>query len=228
MCARFDAVFIDFYGTLAAGDRQAVEDTCAVIVADYGLAMTAADMARLWGDRFFALADRSNQDRFLNLYDCEMVSLRQTLAPLVGAVDPTPYCERLKRYWASPDLHDDSLDLLAELDVPVCCVSNADTEDLLSAVALHGLRFDAVITSEDARCYKPHERIFRDALDRMGADPRRTIHIGDSLHSDVGGAGRLGITTVWICRERRIYDVGRAQADHTIQSLKELRRVLAS
>jgi 2-haloacid dehalogenase/putative hydrolase of the HAD superfamily len=227
MGARFDAVFIDFYGTIAAGDHLAVEHACAAVVTDFGLPITAVELARVWGDKFFALADQSNHDRFLNLYECETLSLRQTLAPLVGEVDPTPYCDRLKRYWASPDLHDDSLGLLAALEVPVCCVSNADTEDLLAALARHSLRFDAVITSEDVRCYKPDEAIFRRALERMGAEPRRTIHVGDSLHSDVGGASKLGITTAWICRECRIYDVGRAQADHTIQSLAELPGILA-
>ncbi len=226
--ARFDAVFIDFYGTIAAGDRLAVETTCAQIVTDLGLTMTPVEFAHLWGRVFFATADRSNHDRFLNLYECEAASLRETLEPLVGPVDPTPYCDQLKRFWASPDLHDDVLDVLAELEMPVCCVSNADTEDLLAAAALHGLRFDAVITSEDVRSYKPDELIFRRALDRMGVDPRRTLHVGDSLHSDVSGAAKLGITTVWLCRDGRIFDVGTASADHTIASLSELRAILRS
>ena len=42
---------------------------------------------------------------------------------------------------------------------------------------------------------------------RTGWDPRRVIHVGDSLHSDVGGAKTIGLLTGWLCREDRILDV---------------------
>ena len=62
----------------------------------------------------------------------------------------------------------------------------------------------------------------------IGVVPGSRLRVGDSLHSDVGGAARLGITTVWLCRDGRIFDVGTASADHTIASLSELRAILQS
>ena len=38
----FDALFIDFYGTVTSGDRQAVEDTSARVVAELGLPVSPA------------------------------------------------------------------------------------------------------------------------------------------------------------------------------------------
>ena len=49
-----DGVFMDMYGTLTAGDRHAVETTCAEIIRHTGLSMTARELGIVWGDRFFS------------------------------------------------------------------------------------------------------------------------------------------------------------------------------
>ncbi len=224
---RFDAVFIDFYGTIAAGDRAAVEEACLRIVRELDVPMTAEDFAVRWGERFFATIENSNLDDFKTLHDCEMVSLKETLADLVGEVDPAPFVETLEAYWRNPPLHDDALDALERIDLPVCCVSNADTDAIEAAFARHDLRFDATVTSEGARCYKPHESIFLQAAGLLDVDLTRVLHVGDSLHSDIGGAAKLGITTAWICREDRIHDIGQHEADHTIDTLSAISDLIA-
>jgi 2-haloacid dehalogenase/putative hydrolase of the HAD superfamily len=223
---RFDVLFIDFYGTLADGDRHAVETTCARVVEDYNLPTTAREFAVTWGRVFFAEIERANHDDFLNLYECEAKSLIDTLAPEGIEVDPHPYCKMLKHYWATAPLQPESLDALAGIDIPICCVSNADNDDIVSAIELRGLQLEHVVTSEDTRCYKPDPHIFEVALERMGVSPDRVLHVGDSLHSDVGGAAKLGITTVWVCREDRIFDAGDATPNHKIGSLMELHSIL--
>ena len=219
---RFEAILMDFYGTVCAGDHEAVDKACRRIVEAFELPMTAADLAIRWGERFFSVIDRSNHDVFRTLYECELLSLKETLVPLVGAFDPAPFVADLEAYWMSPAVHADAVEFLETVDVPVCCVSNADTAALLAAIGKHGLRFDAVISSEMARCYKPQAGIFHHAVDRLGVNPRQVLHVGDSLHSDVSGAAKLGIRTAWLCRETRIHDIGCCEADHTITSLAEL------
>ncbi len=224
----FDALFIDFYGTVTSGDRQAVEDTSRWVVESLHLPMSAAELAVDWGKRFFAGADQRNQERFANLFDLECETLIDTLRPMGrGDVDPRPFVRKLKDYWANPTLQPESAEVLASLDVPICCVSNADTEDILSAIERHNLRFDHVVTSEDVRCYKPARAIFERALADMGVRPERVLHAGDSLHSDVGGAKPLGMTTAWVCRQARIYDIGDGQANHKLSCLRGLRDILA-
>jgi 2-haloacid dehalogenase/putative hydrolase of the HAD superfamily len=223
---RFDALFIDFYGTLADGDRQAVEDTCARVVDDFHLDMTAPELAVIWGRRFFQEIEVANHERFLNLYECEAKTLVDTLRPWVGSIDPAPYCDMLKRYWASAPLQPESREVLAAIPIPVCCVSNADTEDLRAAVDLHGLWLDRLVTSEDVRCYKPDAKIFEAALSLMRVRPDRVLHVGDSLHSDVAGAAALGIATAWVCRDDRIFDAGDCEPNHKIRSLMELHDIL--
>lgn len=213
-----DAILIDFYGTIAAGDRSAVLRTCRTVVETCRLEITPEAFAIRWGERYFATVLESNHDAFRTLHECEIVSLRETLEPLGETRDPTPLVAELEAYWANPPLHADAVEFLGRVDRPVCCVSNADTKPLMSAIQRHGLSFEAVISSEAVRCYKPDPHIFEQALDRLGVSAQRAIHIGDSLHSDIAGAKRAGIKSVWICRDDRIHDIGDATPDCTISS----------
>lgn len=228
MARRYDVLFLDFYGTLVTGDREAVEATCTRVVDDFDLPLAAADLAVAWGHRFFEAIERCNGDDFLTLFDCECVTLAETLLPWRSDIDPEPYARMLKAYWADPPAAPHAKETLDALDLPVCIVSNADTDDVLRAVAHRGFRVDAVVTSEDARSYKPHDGIFRMALERMNVPPDRVLHAGDSLHSDVGGAGPLGLGTCWVCYESRILDVGQGLPNHKISSLKDLPSLLAA
>ncbi len=224
--SRYKALFLDFYGTVAGGDADTVEAVCARIVSDYELPMSAAELVQTWGERFFATIERSNHDRFRTLYECECDSLVETIEPLRGRIDPTPYVDELTAYWCAPELQPEAEEAIASVKVPICCVSNADTAHLHAAINRHGLKFTAVVSSEDARCYKPQPEIFQRALDILGLSPGEVLHVGDSLHSDVGGAANAGIAAVWICRERRIYDIGRPGENHKIMSLKDLAALL--
>lgn len=222
-----DAILIDFYGTICGGDREAVEAACAMVIERCGLTLTPEEFAVTWGERFFSLIGRSNHDAFRTLHECELLSLRETLAALGHEVDPAPFVAELEAYWRDPPLYADALEFLRSVDVPVCCVSNADTEPLLAAIDRHSLHFDAVISSEMARCYKPEGEIFRQALHALDVTSRQVIHIGDSLHSDIGGASSLGIRSVWVQRESRIHDIGTCKPDCTIGTFTEICRSLS-
>jgi 2-haloacid dehalogenase/putative hydrolase of the HAD superfamily len=216
---RFDALLIDFYGTICAGDRLAVETICRRIVETYCLSVTPQELAGRWGCRFFDTVDASNHDSFQTLYQCEAASLCATMADFSIEIDPAPFVAELERYWADPPIYADAVEFLNRLDLPVCCVSNADTKPLLAAIGKHALRFNAVVTSEMARCYKPRPEIFHKALDTLHVSPERALHVGDSLHSDIAGAAGAGIGTAWLRREDRIHDIGTYQPEFVVHSL---------
>ncbi|MEE9296499.1 MAG: HAD family hydrolase [Phycisphaerae bacterium] len=223
---KYKAVFLDFYGTVADGDAEAVERVCARVVADYGMTLSAGELAVQWGSRFFESVDACHRAGFRTLYACECDSLVETCLPLCGRIDPAPYADELADYMRVPPLHPEAKEVLRQLTVPVCCVSNADSDHLEAAIAHHQLAFAEVVCSEDVRFYKPESEIFERALARMGLDADEVVHVGDSLHSDVQGARAAGIDAIWVCRDRRIFDKGRGQADHKISSLKELQSFL--
>jgi 2-haloacid dehalogenase/putative hydrolase of the HAD superfamily len=160
------------------------------------------------------------------LNECEIESLRTTLARFGCTADPEPLVAPLEEYWLNPEIYEDAIAFLESVRLPVCCVSNADTEPLRAAMDRHGLVFDAVITSEDARAYKPDAEIFRQALSALDVSPEATIHVGDSLHSDIGGASMLGISTAWIRRDSRIHDIGNSHPDWTFATLTEMSGII--
>lgn len=61
--------------------------------------------------------------------------------------------------------------------------------------------FDALLDSHEWGVEKPDPRLFRLAAEQAGADPSRTVHVGDLYHVDVTGARRAGL------REAVLFDV---------------------
>jgi len=57
-------------------------------------------------------------------------------------------------------------------------------------------RFDLVLDSADEGVEKPDPRFFRIALERSGAAPETTIHVGDLYYVDVVGARSAGLRGV--------------------------------
>lgn len=67
----------------------------------------------------------------------------------------------------------------------------------LAALDIDGA-FDVVTTSASSGFYKSRPEIFAIALAAMGATPHGSVHVGDSLQWDVGGAQRAGMKGVWL------------------------------
>ena len=79
-------------------------------------------------------------------------------------------------------------------------ITNCD-DDLFARSALRlDTTFDWVITAQQAGRYKPDERPFQLAFERIGLPHDRILHVAQSLFHDHVTAKRLGLTTVWIDR----------------------------
>lgn len=219
---QLDGLFLDMYGTLTTGDRHAVETVCARIIRDTGVPLSARELAITWGERFFAALDVSNDAAFLTLLELEARTLRETMAALHREVDPAPYVRQLTEYWQNPPLQPEAREFLSGFPLPVCIVSNADRADIETALARHDLRVAQVVTSEEVRSYKPAPKIFETALRQTGWRRAHVMHVGDSLHSDVGGARAVGLRTGWVNRAHRIHDIGNHRPDHEFGDLLEL------
>jgi 2-haloalkanoic acid dehalogenase type II len=215
-------LFLDLYGTLTAGDRQAVEATCQCIVEDTGVPLSAYELSVTWGERFLNSMDFYNGSSFLTLAQVEEKTLRETMDALGVTIDPRPYIEQLMHYWRNPPLHPEVKEFIRRSPLPICLVSNADRADAEAALASHGLTLDHIVTSEDARSYKPDRSIFEHALRHTGWPREAVMHVGDSLHSDIGGALVAGIRSGWLNRAHRIHDIGTHVPDHEFEDLMGL------
>jgi 2-haloacid dehalogenase len=80
-------------------------------------------------------------------------------------------------------------------------ISNID-DNLFTETRKHlQVEFDAVITAERARSYKPSINNFQMALRTLAISPDRLLHAGQSVYHDVEPARSLGISTVWVNRK---------------------------
>lgn len=80
-------------------------------------------------------------------------------------------------------------------------ISNTDNDILKESVKLMGAEFDALITAEDAKVYKPHPRIFEFALQRLGEAPDRILHVAFGFKYDLAPAKAVGMKTCWVNRK---------------------------
>ncbi len=58
--------------------------------------------------------------------------------------------------------------------------------------------FDAVIVSGDIGWRKPHEKIFKDTLDKLQVKGEEAVFIGDCPLEDIKGAREVGMRTVFV------------------------------
>jgi 2-haloacid dehalogenase len=79
-------------------------------------------------------------------------------------------------------------------------ISNTD-DDLFAASARRlQIKFDEVITAEQANAYKPSLAPFGLALQRLGLPAERVLHVGQSVYHDVVPGKSLGMGTVLVVR----------------------------
>ena len=95
-----------------------------------------------------------------------------------------------------------------------------------SGLAQH---LDAVVVSDAFGWRKPRREIFAEVVARLGVASEETLHVGDSLHADVGGAATAGMRTAWITR--RVRGAPEKLAEHRGPlpefSLRDLEEVVA-
>lgn len=84
--------------------------------------------------------------------------------------------------------------------------------------------FDGVTFSSEVGVRKPHPAIYADALRKLGADPSRTLFVGDRVREDVRGPQSQGMRAVLTRQWRQEDDPG--VADFVIQRLGELPRIV--
>ncbi|MCX7908442.1 MAG: HAD-IA family hydrolase [Ignavibacteria bacterium] len=84
----------------------------------------------------------------------------------------------------------------------IVVISNVD-DDLFKITSKKlKVEFDDVITSQQAKSYKPSLSIFKFALEKLGVEPKDILHIAQSLYHDVKPAKELGIKAIWVNRRK--------------------------
>lgn len=106
-----------------------------------------------------------------------------------------------RRIWVHAPLFDDVKPFFERIKLPIYVISNDDLCYLEESFRLKGIHPAGIISAETVRACKPHKAIFEEALRIAGVKPDESVHIGDSITSDVEGAKQLGITPIYLSRQ---------------------------
>lgn len=194
-----EGIFIDFYGTVVFEDGEIVSKISRIIY-ETGNGKSILEIGNYWWNSFKTLFENSYGENFRAQRDLEIQSLQDTIEHFSSTADVEKLSNEMFEYWRTPPVFEESKEFFAKCPVPIYIVSNIDRDDILKAIKFHNLKPAEVFTSQDARSYKPRRELFEAALAGTGLKPEQVVHIGDSICSDVKGAGALGIKTIWVNR----------------------------
>ncbi|MGG3572783.1 HAD family hydrolase [Bacillus gobiensis] len=85
--------------------------------------------------------------------------------------------------------------------------------------------FNEIVISGDFGKGKPDPGIFEHCLDLMGLSKEDAIMVGDNLNTDILGASRAGVKTVWVNRNSKTNET-EVKPDYEISHLEELFPIL--
>lgn len=195
---QFRCLTFDCYGTLIDWE-QGILGALRPILQAHGERRSDAELLRAYAD----LEAR--------LEAGEYRSYRSILEDIVRGMGPqfgfTPSAEEIRSLPESLPNWEPFPDTRAALQAlqsryQLAIISNTD-DDLFAATAKKlGVKFDVVVTAQQAKSYKPSLNNFRVAMERIGLPAEKILHVGQSVFHDVVPAKSLGLATVWVTRRR--------------------------
>jgi 2-haloalkanoic acid dehalogenase type II len=196
------------------------------IVVEQDLKIDAGELRKEWssGDRKFRERRTSGRFPFQTYCDAWARSFDRAFAALELKGDPADAVRIVLEDMGRRPVHPDALPALELLQgkCRIAVLSNADDRFLNPAVQRLGVSFEAVLSSEEARCYKPRPALFHNLLRRMNVAPREAVYVGDRQYEDVQGASRAGMRAVWLNRDRVVSDPNLPELEYHVGSLLEI------
>lgn len=181
-------------------------------------------------DKIFAQADATFEEPHFNV---RIAATLQALgykydvsSPIVAEATSEFYIEFMKFVRIDPDTPPTlqklykkyHLGIVSNFAIPECVLS------LLHQSSIEHF-FDVIIISGAVNKRKPHQDIFKRALDMMNVKPEETVFVGDTIDADIEGAKAAGMKAVYI--ERRAQKPSeKFKPDKTIKRLNELPAIL--
>jgi 2-haloacid dehalogenase/putative hydrolase of the HAD superfamily len=216
-------VFLDVDGTILQEDIALLESASRWMESRSGGRHTASEIGAWWEDRWYTVCDAACDDAFETCRALVARSIRDTAERFGLDMDVGPWVDAIGAYLCRPTPFFDARTFLDKVGVPVCLLTNRDTDDLDAALAHVGFSVDCAVTSEQVRAYKPHPRVYEEAIRRTGTDPARTVHVGNSHYSDVRGAQVVGLSAIWLNRDSKpVPDPSGPGPDRIVTTLLEL------
>jgi 2-haloacid dehalogenase len=226
--SRFEILTFDCYGTLINWEDGILRCLHRVLAA-YGKDADDATVLELYGD-FEARAEQGTYRCYRDVLQSVVKQFGEQLGFSPTDHETRSLPESLPNWRPWPD----TVSALRELQqrFRLAIVSNVDDDLFAATLPQLGVKFDQIISAQQAGAYKPSLKIFELALSRIGVPAHRILHVGQSIYHDVLPAQSLGLATVWVNRPSPRTGVGAVKAaeghpDLQVSSLEELASAVA-
>ena len=218
---RFEWVSFDCYGTLVdweSGICGAVEE----VLGAHGVRRSRAAILALFADIEPRVQKSETYLTYRRVLRRVMAEMGNALGIRCSETELNCLADSLGDWPVFPEVREALQALQTRYRLAV--ISNVDDALFAGTAEALSVDFDAVVTAEQARSYKPSRRNFDLAAERMGVETGAWLHVAESLFHDIGPANRLGIASVWVNREGRGGGTRRidAVADLVVSDLGEL------
>ena len=197
---RFEWLSFDCYGTLVDWETG-ISDAVAKVLASHGVSKSRAEILQLFADAEPRVQSSPSYLEYHRVLHDVMSLIGTGLGLQLTDSELGCLADSLPRWPVFPDAAD-ALNMM-QTRYRLAIISNVDDDLFARSADAMGIAFDAVITSQQARSYKPNLRNFDLARERMAVEKDGWLHIAESLHHDIGPANRLGIPSVWVSRADR-------------------------
>jgi 2-haloacid dehalogenase len=193
--SQFKAITFDCYGTLIDWERGLLAAMRSILQA-HETSITDAEILSLYSE-----LEPKAQNPYRRYRDVLVQVAREfgkRLGFPVSGDEAQSLPDSLKNWQPFPDTNP----ALARLNTKykLAIISNTDDE-LFAATSKHfNIKFDEVITAEQAKAYKPSLAPFQLALQRLGLSKDEVLHAGQSVFHDVLPAQSFGLASVLVTR----------------------------
>lgn len=209
------ALVFDAYGTLF--DVHSVQSRCDSLWPGKGAALSQAWRAKqleyTWQRslmRRYAPFSQVTEEALL--FACELLNLK------VREDEKRSLLDEYRKLGLFADV---STTLKKLPDKKLAILSNGSPDMLDPLVAQSGLRFDAVLSVDELRTYKPDPAVYELAVEKLQI-PKKDIGFVSSNGWDAQGAKSFGFTVFWINRANAPVDRLGFRPDHVVKSLDEI------
>lgn len=221
--SKFAWVTFDCYGTLIdwdAGIRNFLRD----LLARKSTSADLDSLHRRWEEIQFELIQREYRP-YKDILKLSLEAALREFGIQYVSEDGDAFAASMPTWRPFPDVPSSLNELKRYARIAI--ISNTDNDILRESVKLMGVEFDALVTAEDAKVYKPSPRIFEFALKRLNESPERILHVAFGFKYDLAPAKQVGMTTCWLNRSDEPKPEG-VEPDFIASTMNDVVRIVAS
>ena len=193
------AITFDCYGTLIDWESGIQQFFAERLAAHNIEGMDPRELQHKWEEiQFVYIQERYRPYREV-LRDTMHMALDTAQIPYAEE-DIEAFADSMGKWQPFPDTREAILELQKML-IKVVLITNTDDAIIAETERSIGVKFDDIITAEQARTYKPSHTGFLLARERLGLSVADIWHAGFGFKYDIVPATELGYTTVWVNRQ---------------------------